>query len=233
MNRIIIIMNLMLCMTGLSNAQDVFSVNDYANFARYESANARLKQSDKSPKVVFMGNSITEGWVNIRPAFFTDNNFVGRGIGGQVSHQMLLRFQADVIDLKPEVVVILAGTNDLAQNSGPVTISQIMDNIGSMATLANGAGVKVVLCSVLPALDFPWSTVNDPVPLIIELNRLIKEHALANNYVYVDYYSSMVDSEGGLKVPEYTSADDLVHPNVEGYKVMEKTIMKDLKGLLN
>ncbi|MEQ8714612.1 MAG: GDSL-type esterase/lipase family protein [Cyclobacteriaceae bacterium] len=232
MNRTILIINLILTMPSLIQARQPFSINEYANFAKYASANDSLKQADALPKVVFMGNSITEGWVNMRPAFFTDNSFLGRGIGGQVSHQMLLRFQADVIDLNPEVVVILAGTNDIAQNSGPVTLDQIMNNITAMATLARGNGIKVALCSVLPAIAFPWFPDISPAPLIVKLNEQIQQYAQSNDLIYVDYYSAMVDDEGGLRVPEHTSSDDLVHPNPTGYKVMEEILLKSLKPLL-
>ncbi|MEQ9300255.1 MAG: GDSL-type esterase/lipase family protein [Cyclobacteriaceae bacterium] len=216
-----------------SQAQDRFSINAYADFAKYASANDSLKRSDVPPKVVFMGNSITEAWVNMRPSFFEDHGFIGRGIGGQVSHQMLLRFQADVIDLNPQVVVILAGTNDIAQNSGPVTIDQIMNNIEAMASLAKGNKIKVVLCSVLPAIGFPWFPEISPASLIITLNERIQQYAETNEFVYADYYSTMVDSKGGLKVPEYTSADDLVHPNANGYAVMEEVLLVTLKPLLD
>lgn len=232
MNKIIYLIYIVASMPFFSIAQGAFSINEYANFAKYDSANLKLKDSGIRPKVVFMGNSITEGWVDMRPNFFIDNDFEGRGIGGQVSHQMLLRFEADVIDMKPEVVVILAGTNDIAQNSGPVTIDQIMNNIEAMATLANANNIKVVLCSVLPAIGFPWFPDISPAPLIIKLNARIQQYAQASDVEYVDYYSAMVDEQGGLKVPEYTSADDLVHPNVEGYIVMEEVLLKTLNPLL-
>ena len=216
----------------LTHAQETFNVNDYADFDRYQTMNSSLKASGVVPKVVLMGNSITEGWVDSRPDFFAKNDLIGRGIGGQVSHQMLLRFHADVIDLRPEVVVILVGTNDLAHNSGPVSIDQIVDNIRSMATLARSSGITVLLCSVLPASDFPWSPVDNPVPSIVDLNLRIKQYADDHDHAYVDYYSALVDDAGGLKVPDYTSADDLVHPNEEGYKVMEKVLLKTLKPII-
>jgi lysophospholipase L1-like esterase len=215
-----------------TQAQGAFKVNDYANFLKYEAANDSLRQSNVSPGVVFIGNSITEAWVNMRPSFFDRNGFVGRGIGGQVSHQMLLRFQEDVINLHPKVVVILSGTNDLAQNSGRVTIDQIMSNIAAMATLAKSNNITVVLCSVLPAIAFPWFPEIAPAPLIITLNERIQQYAQANAIKYVDYYHAMVDDQGGLRVPEYTSDDDLVHPNVQGYKVMEEVLLKVLTTLL-
>lgn len=128
------------------------NIYDYAKVDRYQAKNEALLESD-GKRVVFMGDSITAGWVKKRPEFFSDNGYVGRGISGQVTHQMLIRFRTDVIDLKPHAVVILAPTNDIAHNSGPVTLEAVAGNIKSMAELPQQNGIKVVLCSVLPAKD--------------------------------------------------------------------------------
>jgi lysophospholipase L1-like esterase len=209
----------------VANAQNKIDINQYANFEKYREANMKLGlPSETENRVVFMGNSITEAWKIKSPEFFENNGYIDRGISGQVTHQMLLRFKDDVIKLKPKVVIILAGTNDIAQNSGLVTLKSIAENIFSMAELADCHGIKVIICSVLPAIDYPWKPELEPAKKIIELNSMLKKYAAEKHFQYVDYYSNMVDDKGGLKVPEYTSQQDLVHPNKEGYKVMEKLV---------
>ena len=146
-----LILLIALALPALLTAQQ----RDWANYGRYAEANAQLTTP---PAVVFMGNSITDGWDNAHPEFFTANNFACRGIGGQVTGQMLCRFRADVINLHPQAVVILAGTNDLAQNNGPIATQHIVENIISMAELAMAAGIRPIICSVLPAGKYPWRT---------------------------------------------------------------------------
>jgi len=218
----------------IANAQGKMDINQYANFEMYREANLKLGlPASKETRVVFMGNSITEGWIYQSPEFFEKNGYIDRGISGQVTHQMLLRFKADVLDLKPRVVVILAGINDIAQNSGAVTIEAIAANIFSMAELADYHGIKVILCSVLPAIDFPWHPGLEPAPKVIALNKLLKNYAAEKQFHYVDYYPYMVDAQGGLKVPDYTSQDDRVHPNLNGYRVMEKLVKPAIDKVLN
>ncbi|MDG2166710.1 MAG: GDSL-type esterase/lipase family protein [Opitutales bacterium] len=213
---------LAICFSSTLSAKERVQVVDYAKIERYQEANEALPELRRGEKrVVFMGDSITAAWVKKRPEFFTDNNFVGRGISGQVTHQMLLRFRSDVIDLQPQVVVILAGTNDIAQNSGPVTLEAVAANIKSMAELAQQNGIQPILCSVLPAKDYPWRAGKDPLSNIPKLNALIEAYALQNNIPYIDYFSAMEDGHGGMKVPEHTAATDLVHPNTNGYAEME------------
>ena len=202
---------------------------DWAHLKKYELENIELKKVDDSDRVVFMGNSITEGWSYFNKDFFINNPFVNRGIGGQTTPQMLIRFKPDVVNLNPKSVVIMAGINDIAGNTGPITIENTAENIISMAEIAKANGIKVFICSTLPAIDFPWSPGLKPAPKVLKLNKILKKYCKDNNIKYVDYFSSMVDEKGGLKVPEYTSADDLVHPNLEGYKVMEKIILSALK----
>lgn len=180
-----------------------------------------------------MGNSITEGWVQMRPEFFKDRDYINRGIGGQTTPQMLLRFRPDVIDLKPKVVVILAGTNDIAGNTGYTSLETIIDNIKSMSEIGHANGIKVIISSILPAIDYPWKPGLDPATKIITINKALKTYAEENNFIYLDYYSSMVDDKGGLKVPDYTSIDDLVHPNEAGYLIMEKLAQKAIDRALN
>lgn len=191
---------------------------DWANLNRYSEENSKLGLPATGEKrVVFMGNSITEGWGQIYPEFFAGKPYINRGIGGQTTPQMLLRFRADVIDLKPAVVVILAGTNDIAGNTGPSTLKMIEDNIFSMAELANAHGIKVVLSSVLPVFDYPWKPGLQPVEKIASLNEHIKQYAAKNGFIYLDYFSSLADERKGMKA---AYATDGVHPNVAGYKVM-------------
>jgi len=208
----------------------IFS-QDWANLKRFQKENVELKKTKmKDPRIVFMGNSITEGWSKFRPEFFEGKNYINRGIGGQTTPQMLLRFRQDVVDLNPEVVVILAGINDIAGNTGPSTIEMIEDNIISMAEIAKVNGIKVVLSSVLPALDFPWNPGLEPAEKVVKLNMLLKKYAKKNNIIYLDYFSAMANKINGLKKE---LGYDGVHPNETGYKVMEplleNAIVKTLK----
>jgi lysophospholipase L1-like esterase len=179
-----------------------------------------------------MGNSITEGWVQMRPDFFDNRDYINRGIGGQTTPQMLLRFRQAVVDLNPKAVVILAGTNDIAGNSGYISLDSIIDNIKSMAEIANANDIQVIISSILPAIDYPWKPGLDPAYKIIAINKALKAFSEENNFIYLDYYAAMVDDKGGLKVPEYTTANDLVHPNKMGYLVMEKLAEIGIKKAL-
>ncbi len=195
---------------------------DWPNLEQFQEANAELgAPAANEDRVVFMGNSITIGWLNKRPEFFEGKPYVDRGISGQTTPQMLIRFRQDVVDLKPKVVVILAGTNDIAGNTGPSTLEMIADNIKSMAEIADANGIKVILSSVLPVYDYPWKPGLEPADKIIELNKMIKAYAEENGYIYLDYFSAMADDRNGLP-KKY--ADDEVHPTVEGYKVMEPMV---------
>jgi len=206
------------------------AITDWPNLARYRDENAKLGlPSANEKRVVFMGNSITEGWGEINPGFFAGRPFVNRGISGQTTPQMLIRFRPDVIDLKPKVVVILAGINDIAGNTGPSTLGMIEANIASMAELAKAHGIKVVLCSVLPAFDFPWNPGVFPSAKISALNEWIKLYAAENGFYYLDFYSAMADESKALKA-EYTA--DGVHPDAAGYKVMEPLTEKAISEVL-
>ena len=197
---------------------------------RYASANAGLTSPKATEqRVVFMGNSITEGWKASDSSFFTGKPYINRGISGQTTSQMLLRFREDVIDLKPKTVVILAGINDIAENTGPIALESIFGNIVSMVELARAAKIKVVLSSVLPANTFAWRADIQPAEKVVKLNSMIKAYAIKNNIVYVDYYTPMVDEKKGLKA-EYTN--DGVHPTLAGYKVMEPLVEKGIADAL-
>ena len=195
---------------------------DWANLHRYQAANAALEvPAEDESRVVFMGNSITEGWIQDSLTLFDNPNYINRGISGQTTPQMLIRFRQDVLDLQPEAVVILAGINDIAGNTGPSTLEMITDNIFSMAELASSNEIQVILCSVLPAADFPWSPGLKPAEEVVALNQQIRAYAQTHGHTYVDYFSAMVDEDLGLQA-ELTY--DGVHPNVTGYLVMEPLV---------
>ena len=205
---------------------------DWANLKRYKNENEKIGfPSLQENRIVFIGNSITESWSNLNPEFFVKKNYINRGISGQTTPQILLRFEADAINLKPKVIIILAGTNDIAGNTGPITLEKISENIFSMAEMAKTNGIIVILSSVLPAFDYPWKTCLQPAEKIVSLNKMIKNYADINEIIYLDYYSAMVDKRKGLK-DAYTY--DGVHPNKKGYQVMaplaEKAIVKALKS---
>ena len=207
----------------------ILSAQDWPQLQKYQSDNAKILDEKTPVKVVFMGNSITQGWADMRPEFFKDHGFVGRGIGGQTTPQMLLRLRQDVLDLKPEAVVILAGINDIAQNTGPITLKETLGNIQSMAELALAHGINPIICSVLPANSFPWRPEIIPTQQVIDLNSQLHRWALEKNLVYVDFYTPMVDEKHGLKSD---LGYDPVHPNVAGYQVMEPILLKALNQLL-
>jgi len=176
-----------------------------------------------------MGDSITEGWLGTDSAFFGGRPYIDRGISGQTTPQMLLRFRQDVIELKPAAVLILGGTNDIAGNSGLATLQQILNNISSMAELAKAHNIKVILSSVLPAYDYPWKPGLQPAEKIVTLNKMIKDYAIKNGFVYLDYFSAMSDERHGLRSD---ICYDGVHPNLAGYKIMEPLAEKAIAEAL-
>ena len=205
------------------------TAQDWPNLNRYAAENAALPAPAKGEKrVVFMGNSITEGWIKANSAFFHRNPYIDRGISGQTTPQMLLRFRNDVIALQPKAVVILAGINDIAENTGPIALKDVAANIFSMAELAKAHQIKVFICSVLPANKFPWRKEILPAQKVIELNKMLKDYCQKNKITYVDYYSRMVNDQNGL---DEKLGYDGVHPNAAGYKVMEAIIQPLLKKL--
>lgn len=213
-NNLITFLFLMLSLfsTKIANAQD------WAGLKVFESANKAVGNPDPGEdRVVFMGNSITIGWSTSVPGFFKGKPYINRGISGQTTPQMLLRFRQDVIALKPRVVLILAGTNDIAGNTGPITPEQILDNLKSMTELARGNHIEPVLCSVLPAQRYNWKPGKKPDEKIPVLNAMIRDYATSQNLIYVDYFSAMANSENGL---DTDLAEDGVHPTRKGYELM-------------
>jgi len=203
---------------------------DWPNLQRFQAANDVLgNPTEDETRVVFMGNSITEGWLQDSLTLFDNPAYINRGIGGQTTPQMLIRFRQDVIDLQPKAVVILAGINDIAGNTGPSSLEMITDNIFSMAELAETNGIQVILCSVLPALHFPWRPGLEPANEVIKLNRLLQAYATQREHAYVDYFKAMVDENNGLqKALTYDGA----HPNITGYRVMEPLVLDAIQKML-
>ena len=202
---------------------------DYGNFAIYDQLNKEVIIDKNEGRIVFIGNSITQGWKNFMPEMFDNQTFINRGISGQTSTEMLVRFRTDVINLKPKVVVILAGTNDIAGNTLFRGLEIVAGNISSMAELASQNNIKVILCSVLPAANFPWRKGKNPDIKIPLLNRLIKDYAQKKGFYYLDYYNLMNDGNNGLK-KDY--GNDGVHPNMNGYKLMQKMVLDAISNIL-
>ena len=191
---------------------------DWADLGRYATANAALPPPlVNEQRVVFLGNSITDSWAKFFPVMFPGKPYIGRGISGQTTPQMLVRFRQDVIGLGASVVVILGGTNDIAGNTGPSTLEMIEDNLKSMTEIAQANGIRVVLSSVLPVFDYPWRPGLTPAPKIVTLNRWIKAYSAKAGAVYLDYHAAMADERQGLRAD---LTNDGVHPTEAGYRVM-------------
>ncbi|MBR1940006.1 MAG: SGNH/GDSL hydrolase family protein [Bacteroidaceae bacterium] len=224
--RAALLVSAMLLSLGLHAQQNNNDKKTWANYEKYAAANAALTTR---PVAVFMGNSITENWARMHADFFTENNYVGRGISGQVTAQILARFQADVVALRPKVVAILAGTNDIAQNLQYIDLENIAQNIFSMCEMAKANKIKVILCSVLPCSIYQWrKELGDPSDKIVALNALLKDYAEKHKITYMDYHSAMKDEHNGL--PKSLSNDGC-HPTLDGYAIMEPMVMKAIKKL--
>ena len=222
MKKLIATFALCLFAAGASRGQNYSDMlyRDWAGLRAFAQVNRNLTVE---PEVVFMGNSITEGWFNYHPDFFKKNNFACRGIGGQTSSEMLVRFRQDVIELHPRVVAILAGTNDIAMNNGYIALENTFQNIVSMCELAKFNGIKVLLCSVTPAAYFNWRPQVEPAKIIPKLNKMLREYAEATEGVeWVDYFTPMVGEDKAMRA-EYSPEGS--HPNGEGYKVMERIVV--------
>ena len=212
--------------------QEYLLHNDWAYLDRYAAANAKLPAPKPGvPRVVIIGNSITEGWVKLDSAFFGGKpyEYIGRGISGQTTGKTLVRFRQDVINLQPTVVVVLVGTNDIAENSGPYHPQTTMSNIMTMTELAQAHGIRVVLGSVAPAYDFWWRKGLNPAPKILALNQLIKAYVDQQHLVYLNFHSALADERQGLKL---AYGEDGVHPNLAGYRVMEPLLNQAVAAAL-
>jgi lysophospholipase L1-like esterase len=211
-------------------AEAKIPVLDWPGLGRYHEANLKLAApASTENRVVFMGDSITDAWGKHFDKYFPGKPYVGRGISGQTTPQMLVRFRPDVIALSPKVVVILAGTNDVAGNTGPETPEMIEDNFASMADLAKANGIRVVLCSIIPVFDYPWKPGLEPAQKIVDLNKWLKEYAARSGSVYVDYFAAMVDEKQGCKAE---LCYDGVHPTEAGYAVMVPLVEKGIAEAL-
>lgn len=203
---------------------------DWFGFERYQADNERITTSGDYPEVVFIGNSITDNWDYYHHDFFQEHNFCGRGIGGQTSAQMLVRFTADVINLRPKAVVIMAGTNDVAHNDYWVTPDHVIDNIVAMCKLARANGIVPIISSIPPCSEFPWrKKITDPGQTIVEINNHLKAYAQANGIVYADYHSALANEHLGL--PD-TLSQDGCHPNPECYTIMENIVLEAINNAL-
>jgi len=206
------ILAVLLLLAGAAHAQD----QDWAQLGRYRDDDSKLIASGRTPDIVLLGDSITEGWASKRPEVFTAQR-VNRGISGQTTPQMLVRFREDVIALHPRAVQIMAGTNDIAGNTGPMTPEMTEANIASMTELAQANGIKVILASIPPAANFPWRPGLEVTGKIIALNDWMRAYAASHGAVYADYWSALQDGKGGMKPG---LAYDGVHPTEQGYDLM-------------
>src|ERR1700761_5658123 len=207
---------------------DSLLLTDFPWLAHFKDEDAKLgPPAAGENRVVFMGDSITQGW-KLDQAF-PGKPYINRGISGQTTPQMVLRFRQDVVALKPKAVVILAGTNDVAGNTGPETLEQIEDNLASMADLARANGIHVVMCSILPAFDYAWQPGLTPAPKIVAVNTWMKAYAADHGYVYVDFHSAMKDARDGL--PANLSKDG-VHPLPAGFAVMNPLVEAGIEQAL-
>ena len=221
-----LMLNIILSSANAQNKIDESWIN-WTNFKKYANQNMEAKSKQKGEiRVVFLGNSIFEGWSSARPDFFNNKPYYNRGISGQVTAQMLLRFQEDVVNLDPDVLVLKAGINDIAENAGPYDQQKTLNNIKSIVQLAKANKIKIVLCSVLPANRFVWRPALTPADKVIELNVALQAYAKQENVLYLDLYAAVVDDKKGMKA-DY--ANDGVHPTVEGYKVLEHLVEEAIK----
>lgn len=203
---------------------------DWANLKKYELKNSLLPPKKAEEKrIILMGDSVTEFWSQIHPDFFKESPYINRGISGQTTPQMLIRFRPDVINLQPDIVIILAGVNDIAGNTGPTTVEKIMGNLISMVELAITNKINVILCTVLPASNFYWRPNPKAAETIIQLNKLIQLYAQQHQIPLIDYHTAMADRNNGL---QKELSDDGVHPNIKGYQTMEPLLKNTLQKTL-
>lgn len=215
----------------LMGVSAMYAQNDWANFQRYEKDNQAVKAlPQEQRKVVFMGNSITQNWASQHPNFFKENGYVGRGISGQTTYQMVLRFYEDVVGLHPKAVVINGGTNDIAQNNHLYVEDRTFQNITIMAQIAKANGIKVILSSITPCEQYVWrKDVTGVIEKIQSLNARIREYAKKNKFQYVDYYSTMANERGAMRDG---ISEEGCHPNSAGYDVMEPLVQAAIKKVV-
>lgn len=214
----------MICLALMAlSANGIIAQNDFANFSRYESDNQTVKALPQNQrKVVFMGNSITDNWASMRPNFFKENGYIGRGISGQTTYQMVLRFFEDVVKLHPKVVVINAGTNDIALNNHVYVEERTLQNIITMAEMAKANNIKVILSTITPCDHYNWRPdVTDVIAKIKSLNAKIAAYAKKNQCQFVDYFSAMADERGAMRKG---ISQEGCHPNTDGYFIMEPLV---------
>ena len=203
---------------------------DWFGFNRYKADNERIIASGNYPEVVFMGNSITDNWAYFHPDFFSSHNFCGRGISGQTSAQMLVRFTADVVDLHPKAVVIMAGTNDVAHNDYWVSPEKVIENIIAMCNLAQANGITPIISSIPPCSEFPWRReIKNPGQTIVDINKSLKAYAETNDLVYVDYHTALANKDLGF--PKALSEDGC-HPDPDTYFIMEGLVLEGIREAL-
>ncbi len=214
----------------LSGMSKTSIAQDWANLKKYELKNSLLPPKKAEEKrIILMGDSVTEFWSQIHPDFFKESPYINRGISGQTTPQMLIRFRPDVINLQPDIVIILAGVNDIAGNTGPTTVEKIMGNLISMVELAITNKINVILCTVLPASNFYWRPNPKAAETIIQLNKLIQLYAQQHQIPLIDYHTAMADRNNGL---QKELSDDGVHPNIKGYQTMEPLLKNTLQKTL-
>ena len=203
---------------------------DWPNLAKYTSENEILHNSDNDGnRIVLIGDSITEGWSLMDPDFFNNNNLINRGISGQTSPQMLIRFKQDAVHLKPKLIIINAGTNDIAANTGPATPEMIIDNITSMAEIGLKSSINIALSTILPVDRYDWNeTIKDAPEMVSKVNSSLKKYSEDNNLIFIDYYSSLVNKNKGM---DSSYANDGVHPTKEGYDVMAIVLKNTFTGI--
>ena len=204
---------------------------DWPNLAKYREANENLKNSSSGgDRIVLVGDSITEGWTEFNPEFFQENNMINRGISGQTTPQMLIRFKQDAVHLNPKIIIINGGTNDIWGNTGPSTPEMIIDNLCSMAEIAAKNDINVALSTILPVYKYPErDDIIDPPKTISLINSVLLDYCKKNGLTFLDYYTPMVDEKKGLSSDYGT---DGVHPNKEGYNVMENVVREAIPGIV-
>jgi len=218
-----IIILLAMCFSG-------YAQKDWFRFNDYKADNERIIANKDYPEVVFMGNSITENWAFFHPDFFTSHNFLGRGIGGQTSAHMLVRFKTDVIDLQPKAVVIMAGTNDVAHNEFWVAPEQVVNNVISMCELAQAHDIIPIISSIPPCTAFVWRPeIKNAGQTIVNINKELRAYAEANGFVYVDYHTALADENMGF--PK-TLSEDGCHPNPDTYFTMEEMVLEAIRQVV-